>query len=44
MSERKYTEEEVLALARRAYRAGQATFPIVPARSALLVTLHFALS
>lgn len=37
MSEREYTEEEVLALARRAYRFGQADFPVVTTRCALLV-------
>ena len=37
MSERRYSEDEVVALARRAYRQGQATFPVVAARSALLV-------
>jgi nicotinamidase-related amidase len=37
MSERVYTEEEVLARAREAYRDGRASFPIVPARCALLV-------
>ena len=37
MPERRYSEDEVVALARRAYRQGQATFPVVAARSALLV-------
>jgi nicotinamidase-related amidase len=37
MSEREYTEEEVLVLARQAYRSGQATFPVIPTRCALLV-------
>jgi nicotinamidase-related amidase len=37
MSERVYSEEEVLALARQAYRAGRANFPVVARRSALLV-------
>jgi nicotinamidase-related amidase len=37
MSERVYAEDEVLALARRAYRHGQASFEIVPERCALLV-------
>jgi len=37
MGERSYTEEEVLELARRAYRSGRATFPVVSGRSALLV-------
>jgi nicotinamidase-related amidase len=32
-----YSEEEVLAWARRAYRTGEAAFPIAPRRSALLV-------
>jgi nicotinamidase-related amidase len=32
-----YSEEEVLELARQAYDHGQASFPIVPDRSALLV-------
>ncbi len=32
-----YTEEEVLSLARRAYRSGDAAFPIEPGRTALLV-------
>lgn len=37
MSERVYSEAEVLALARRAYRDGQASFEIVARMSALLV-------
>jgi nicotinamidase-related amidase len=37
MSERVYSEDEVLALARRAYRTGQADFEVVPNRCALLV-------
>jgi hypothetical protein len=37
MPERLYLEDEVVALARRAYRLGQATFPVVAGRSALLV-------
>ena len=37
MSERTYSEEEVLQLARDAYRDGTAAFPVVPARCALLV-------
>ena len=37
MPERRYSEDEVVALARRAYRQGQANFPVVAARSALLV-------
>jgi nicotinamidase-related amidase len=37
MPERRYSEDEVVALARRAYWQGQATFPVVAARSALLV-------
>jgi nicotinamidase-related amidase len=32
-----YSEEEVLALARRAYRTGEASFPVRPQQSALLV-------
>jgi nicotinamidase-related amidase len=37
MSDRVYSEEEVLRLARDAYQEGSAAFPVVPARSALLV-------
>jgi nicotinamidase-related amidase len=37
MNERSYTEEEVVAMARRAYREGRATFELDPQRSALLV-------
>src|SRR4029453_7963930 len=37
MSERLYTEDEVAAIARRAYRQGQATFALDPKRSALLI-------
>ena len=36
-TDRMYSEDEVLALARRAYRTGQAAFPVVPNRCALLV-------
>ena len=36
MSERSYTAEEVVAMARRAYHEGQATFELDPKRSALL--------
>lgn len=37
MSERVYSEDEVLAIARQAYRHGRASFEIVPERCALLV-------
>ena len=37
MTDRVYSEDEVIALARRAYRAGQAAFAVVPNRCALLV-------
>lgn len=37
MTDRMYSEDEVLALARQAYRTGQAAFPVVPNRCALLV-------
>jgi nicotinamidase-related amidase len=37
MSERVYSQEEVLRLARRGYREGQADFSVAPDRSALLV-------
>ena len=37
MTDRVYSEDEVIALARRAYRTGQATFAVVPNRCALLV-------
>lgn len=37
MTERMYSEDEVLALARRAYRTGQADFAVVQSRCALLV-------
>jgi nicotinamidase-related amidase len=37
MTERVYSEDEVLALAHRAYRTGQAAFAVVPNRCALLV-------
>ena len=37
MSERRFSEEEVLALARRAYREGQATFSFSRGDAALLV-------
>ena len=37
MSDRIYSEDEVLALARKAYRTGQASFDVVADRCALLV-------
>jgi nicotinamidase-related amidase len=37
MTDRVYSENEVLALARRAYRTGEAAFTVVPNRCALLV-------
>jgi nicotinamidase-related amidase len=37
MTDRVYSEEEVLSFARRGYQEGEARFPIVPERSALLV-------
>jgi len=37
MTERTYSEAEVIATARRAYATGRASFPIDPRRSALLV-------
>lgn len=37
MTERSYSEDEVIALARKGYQTGQASFEIVPGRCALLV-------
>jgi nicotinamidase-related amidase len=37
VTERTYSQNEILALARHAYRTGQATFPVVSSRCALLV-------
>ncbi|MHA2315923.1 MAG: cysteine hydrolase, partial [Candidatus Hermodarchaeia archaeon] len=37
MTESRYTEEQVLNLARRAYKEGNANFDVVPEKCALLV-------
>jgi nicotinamidase-related amidase len=37
VTERTYSQDEILALAHHAYRTGQATFPVVSSRCALLV-------